>query len=154
MSRMDTSGHGIRTRPLRRHHHLWICEIGKSVFRKTRPALVDVVPAGLISFFEKTVVKIVIYVAFGALVVLRILKHVMRRKAIVINHSSFSNAQSTYDEDVVAGCWVSQVDINLVSQVGQGKITDAIHVQDDVIKKILDRCDEYTELIYFKTPET
>lgn len=109
----------------------------------------NVVPAGLISFFEKTVVKIVIYVAFGALVVLRILKHVMRRKAIVINHSSFSNAQSTYDEDVVAGCWVSQVDINLVSQVGQGKITDAIHVQDDVIKKILDRCDEYTELIYY-----
>lgn len=71
------------------------------------------------------------------------------RDTIVINHSSFSNAQSTYDEDVVAGCWVSQVDINLVSQVGQGKITDAIHVQDDVIKKILDRCDEYTELIYY-----
>lgn len=109
----------------------------------------NIVPAGLISFFEKTVVKIVIYVAFGALVVLRILKFMLRRKAIVINHSSFSNAQSTYAEDVVDGCSVSQVDINLVSQVGQGKITDAIRVQDDAIKQILERCDENTELIYY-----
>lgn len=107
------------------------------------------VPAGLISFFEMTVVKIVIYVAFFALILLRIFKLVMRPKAIVINHSSFSNTQSTYDEDVVSDCRVSQVDINLVSQVGQGEFAEAVRIQDHAIKKILDRCDEYTELIYY-----
>lgn len=108
------------------------------------------VPTGVLSMFKIMAVKITICIIFIVLVVLRALKlTTMRQKTIVINHSSFSNAQSRYDEAAVSKCRVRQVDIDLVKQLGQGEITKAICIQDEAIKKILNRCNEHTEIVYY-----
>lgn len=99
--------------------------------------------------FKINIIKITIYTLFVVLIFLRVCKFAMRSKAIVIKHSTFSNALSTYDESNLSGYSVKEIDINLVDQMNNHDIINAISIQDDVIKRILKECDEFTEIFYY-----
>lgn len=110
---------------------------------------IDGVVPSILAIFEKTAVKIAIYVLFGIACLLRIIKFAMKPKAIVLSHSSFSNAQSTYDESVVSGYSVKHEEINLVNQIADGKLVEAVRKQDSIVQRVKKNCDEFTELFYY-----
>lgn len=99
--------------------------------------------------FGNNFVKIVIYALFVIFIFLSICKFVMRSKAIVVKHSTFSNSLSTYDERNLFGYSVKEIDINLVDQMNNHDIINAISIQDNVIRRILKECDEFTEIFYY-----
>lgn len=94
-------------------------------------------------------VKAIVCIVFVILLLLRICKVLLRPKAIIICHNSFSNAISSYDESIVTDYVVKKIDINLVDQMGQDNIVGAICDQDRFIKEVLKKCDEFTTLIYY-----
>ena len=98
------------------------------------------------NIFKNNAIKIIIYTLFVALIFLRVFKFAMRAKAIVVKHSTFSNALSTYDESNLSGYSVKEIDINLVNQMNNLDIINAINIQDGIIRGILKDCDEFTEI--------
>lgn len=101
------------------------------------------------NIFKNNAIKIIIYTLFVALIFLRVFKFAMRAKAIVVKHSTFSNALSTYDESNLSGYSVKEIDINLVNQMNNLDIINAINIQDGIIRGILKDCDEFTEIFYY-----
>lgn len=99
------------------------------------------------NIFKNNAIKIIIYTLFVALIFLRVFKFAMRAKAIVVKHSTFSNALSTYDESNLSGYSVKEIDINLVNQMNNLDIINAINIQDGIIRGILKDCDEFTEIL-------
>lgn len=105
--------------------------------------------APILPFFECIVAKILVWIAFIVLFILSVSKAILRPKAIVIGHSTFSNTQSSYDESIVKGMLIKHREINLVNLMRKQDIIEAIRTQDRVVSKILRDCDEYTELFYY-----
>ncbi len=99
--------------------------------------------------FENIFFKVFIYAFFIINVALRIYKLTIHPTAIIINHSSFSNIQSSYDPSIVTGYTVKERDINLGYQMSRQNIVDAIRTQDALIDAILNDCDKSTELFYY-----
>jgi len=99
--------------------------------------------------FNYTLVKVFVCKFFVIVLFLRIFKFLLRPKAIVVCHNTFSNTLSSYDKSIVNDCAVKKIDINLVEQMEQGNIVEAISRQDNIIKKVLKECDEFTDLIYY-----
>lgn len=99
--------------------------------------------------FNFVIVKIIVWIAFIASIILKVCKIILRPKAIVINHSTFSNAQSSFDESTMNGVTVKQRDINLVDLMKSQNIVDAIRTQDKLVNGILRECDEHTKLFYY-----
>ncbi len=110
---------------------------------------IDSIAAPILDIFENSTVKILIYILFGFILLVRIYKSLIRPRAIIINQSSFSNAQSSYDPSIVSGYTVKEKDINLVNQMARHNIVDAIRVQDTLIEETLNDCDKFTELFYY-----
>lgn len=105
--------------------------------------------APILPFFEYIVVKILVWIVFILLFILSVSKAILRPKAIVISHSTFSNTQSSYDGSIAKGLLVDQRDINLVDSMRKQDIVEAIRTQDRLVSGILRDCDEYTELFYY-----
>lgn len=103
----------------------------------------------LCSIFKNKAIKIIIWALWGLVISLCVSKFIMRPKAVVVKHSTFSNAQSTYDGSNLSGYSVKEIDINLVDQMHHLDIVDAISNQDSVIQEILKECDEFTEICYY-----
>lgn len=99
--------------------------------------------------FKCTAIRIISCTAFGLFILLRVIKFIIRPRAIVLRHSSFSNTQSTYDSSVVSGCSVKEIEINLIDQMANSEIEEAIRVQDELIAKAIDDCDSFTDLFYY-----
>lgn len=110
---------------------------------------VDSFASPILDIFENSFIKALVYALFGIILLLRIYKSAIHPRAIIINHSSFSNAQSTYDPSIVSGYSVKEKDINLVDQMTRYNIVDAIRAQDDLIEETLNDCDKSTELFYY-----
>lgn len=110
---------------------------------------VDTFASPFLDIFENTFIKALIYASFSITLLLRAYKSAIHPRAIIINHSSFSNAQSSYDPCIVSGYSVKEKDINLVDQLAHHNIVDAIRVQDSLIEEALNDCDKSTELFYY-----
>lgn len=95
------------------------------------------------------IIKVCIYFAACVFILLSICKHFMHRKAVVLKHSTFSNALSSYDDTILEGYNVQEFDIDLVNHMNDHNIVTAISRQDRIIKKLKNNCDEYTELFYY-----
>lgn len=115
---------------------------------------VDSFAAPFLDIFEYNLIKFLIYALFGIVLILRIYKFFIRPKAIIINHSSFSNTQSTYDPNVVSGYSVKEKEINVVDQMAHNNIVDAIRAQDTLIEEVVGDCDSNTELLYYGIAHT
>ena len=107
-----------------------------------------------LDIFENTFIKLLIFALFGITLCLRIYKFLIRPRAIIIKHSSFSNAQSSYEPSIVEGYSVAEKDINIVNQMAHHNIVDAIRKQDSLIEEILNSCDPHTELVYYGIAHT
>lgn len=110
---------------------------------------VDTFASPILGIFENTFIKALIYASFSITLLLRAYKSAIHPRAIIINHSSFSNAQSSYDPCIVSGYSVKEKDINLVDQLAHHNVVDAIRVQDSLIEEVLNNCDKSTELFYY-----
>lgn len=110
---------------------------------------VDSIASPFLDIFENVFIKILIYALFGLVLILRIFKTAIRPRAIIINHSSFSNTQSSYDPSIVSGYSVREKDINLVDQMARHNTVDAIRQQDALIEDILSDYDNAAELFYY-----
>lgn len=110
---------------------------------------VDSFASPILGIFENSIFKVLAYVLFGIVLILRIYKSVIHPRAIVINHSSFSNAQSAYDPNIISGQSVKEIEINLVDQMSHHNFVDAIRLQDSLIEEVLNSCDKSTELFYY-----
>lgn len=105
--------------------------------------------APILPIFEYIVVKILMWIVFIFLLILSVSKVILRPKAIVISHSTFSNTQSSYDGSIAKGLLGDQRDINLVDLMRKQDVVEAIRKQDRLVSGILRDCDEYTELFYY-----
>lgn len=114
----------------------------------------DSFAAPILDIFENKFIKVLIFILFGIIAILRICKCFIYPKAIIINHSSFSNAQSLYDPSVVSGYSVIEKEINIVEQMAHHNIVDAIRKQDRLIEEVRDSCDPHTELVYYGIAHT
>ena len=103
----------------------------------------------ILGIFENIFFKIFIYALLIINLVLRIYKFTIHPRAIIINHSSFSNIQSSYDPSIFTGYTVKERDINLVYQMARQNIVDAIRIQDTIVEEVLNGCDKSTELFYY-----
>lgn len=110
---------------------------------------VDSFASPILGIFENNIIKVLAYVLFGIVLILRIYKSVIHPRAIVINHSSFSNAQSAYDPNIISGQLVKEIEINLVDQMSHHNFVDAIRLQDSLIEEVLNSCNKSTELFYY-----
>ena len=110
---------------------------------------VDSFASPILDIFENTFVKVLVYALFGIFLLLRVYKSVIHPRAIIINHCSFSNAQSSYDPSIVSGYSTKEKDINLVNQMAHHNTVDAIRTQDAIIEEVLNDCDKSTELFYY-----
>lgn len=110
---------------------------------------VDNFASPILGIFENIFIKALVYALFGITLLLRAYKSAIHPRAIIINHSSFSNAQSSYDPSVVSGYSVKETEINLVDQMSRHNIVDAIRAQDGLIEEVLNSCDKSTELFYY-----
>lgn len=105
--------------------------------------------APILPFFECIVVKILVWIMFIVLLILSVSKAILRPKAIVISHSTFSNTQSSYDGSIVKDMHLDRREINLVDLMRKLDVVEAIRTQDRLVSGILRDCDEYTELFYY-----
>lgn len=103
----------------------------------------------MLHFFDYVIVKILVWIAFAIILILLVCKAILRPKGIVINHSTFSNTQSSFDESIGKGLLISQRDLNLVDLMKRQDVVEAIRTQDRLVNSILRDCDEYTELFYY-----
>ncbi len=110
---------------------------------------IDSFDSSILDIFESSFIKALVYALFCIILLLRIYKSCMHPRAIIINHSSFSNTQSTYDSSIVSGYSIEKKDINLVNQMARHNIVDAIRTQDILIEEVLNDCDTSTELFYY-----
>lgn len=110
---------------------------------------VDSFASPILDIFENILIKALIYALFGITLLLRVYKSAIHPRAIIITHSSFSNAQSSYDPSIVSGYSVKEQDINLVNQMARHNTVDAIRTQDALIEESLNDCDKSTELFYY-----
>jgi len=110
---------------------------------------VDSFASPILDIFEDVFIKALVYALFGTTLLLRAYKSAIHPRAIIINHSSFSNAQSSYDPSIVSGYSVKEKDINLVNQMARHNTVDAIRIQDTLIEDALIDCDKSTELFYY-----
>lgn len=115
---------------------------------------VDNFDVPFLDIFENTFIKSLIFALFGITLYLRIYKFLIRPRAKIIKHSSFSNAQSSYDPSIVTGYSVTEKEINVVEQMAHHNIVDAIRKQDSLIEEILNSCDPHTELVYYGIAHT
>lgn len=105
--------------------------------------------APIFSYIDCLIVKSLIWILFFVTLLLLISKMVLRRKAMVINHCTFANTQSSYDKSMMRNLSIRQRDINLVDLMKEKKIVNAVVAQDKLISSILRECDEYTEVFYY-----
>lgn len=105
--------------------------------------------APILGVFGNIYFKVFVYALFGITLLLRAYKSAIHPRAIIINHSSFSNVQSSYDPSIVSGYSVKEIDINLVNQMARHNTVDAIRTQDALIEEALNDCDKSTELFYY-----
>ena len=110
---------------------------------------VDSFASPILDIFENILIKALVYALFGITLLLRVYKSAIHPRAIIINHSSFSNAQSSYDPSIVSGYSVKEKDINIVNQMARHNTVDAIRTQDALIEEALNDCDKSTELFYY-----
>lgn len=110
---------------------------------------VDSFASPILDIFKNVLIKALVYAFFGITLLLRIYKSAIHPRAIIINHSSFSNAQSSYDPSIVSGYSAKEKDINLVNQMARHNTVDAIRTQDALIEEALNDCDKSTELFYY-----
>lgn len=110
---------------------------------------VDSIASPILDIFENGFIKILIYAFFGIILIVRVYKSAIHPRALIINHSSFSNTQSSYDPSIVSGYSVKEQDINLVNQMARHNTVDAIRTQDALIEEALNDCDKSTELFYY-----
>lgn len=110
---------------------------------------VDSFASPILDIFENVFIKALVYASFGITLLLKAYKSAIHPRAIIINHSSFSNAQSSYDPSIVSGYSVKEKDINLVNQMARHNTVDAIRTQDALIEEALNDCDKSTELFYY-----
>lgn len=110
---------------------------------------VDSFASPILDIFENVFIKALVYALFGITLLLRAYKSAIHPRAIIINHSSFSNAQSSYDPSIVSGYSAKEKDINLVNQMARHNTVDAIRTQDSLIEEALNDCDKSTELFYY-----
>lgn len=110
---------------------------------------VDIFASPILGIFENGFIKTLVYGLFGIILLLRVYKFAIHPRAIIINHSSFSNAQSSYDPSIVSGYSVKEKDINLVNQMARHNTVDAIRTQDALIEEALNDCDKSTDLFYY-----
>lgn len=110
---------------------------------------VDSFASPILDVFENVFIKALFYALFGITLLLWAYKSAIHPMAIIINHSSFSNAQSSYDSSIVSGYSVKEKDINLVNQMARHNTVDAIRTQDALIEEALNDCDKSTELFYY-----
>ena len=115
---------------------------------------VDNFAAPFLDIFENSIIKVFLLALFVIISLLRIYKYFIRPKAIIINHSSFSNTQSTYDPGIVSGYSVKEKEINVVDQMAHNNIVDAIRAQDALIEEVVRDCDSNTELLYYGIAHT
>lgn len=103
----------------------------------------------ILSFFDFGLVKNLVVMLFASLLLLTLCKMLLRPKAIVISHSSFSNTQAPYDQKAVSNYLVAHRDINLVEKMKRRDFVDAIRTQDRLVSEITNKCDEFTQLFYY-----
>ena len=72
---------------------------------------VDSFASPILGIFESIIIKALVYALFCITLLLRVYKSAIHPRAIIINHSSFSNAQSSYDPSIVSGYSVKEKDM-------------------------------------------
>lgn len=112
-------------------------------------ATIENLAAPVLSFFDFFLVQILVTVLFASLLFLSLCKVILRPKAIVISHSSFSNTQAPYDQKAVSNYLVAHRDINLVEKMKRREFADAIRTQDRFVSEITNKCDAFTQLFYY-----
>lgn len=90
-----------------------------------------------------------IYVIAGIVGCCYLIRWIFRKKAIVLRHNSFSNNLAQIDKEVLEDFCSREVEIDIVQELKDKRIAEAIIKQDGVIEKILSECNQRTTIFYY-----